>query len=56
MTDEERRELGAGDSPVEDELEQGFDSIVTSGAERLHRTALDVLVTGLFGGSRSGSA
>jgi formate/nitrite transporter FocA (FNT family) len=42
------------ESPSEDTLVQGFDSVVTSGAERLHRGLVNVLVTGLFGGLEVG--
>jgi formate/nitrite transporter FocA (FNT family) len=48
--DAQRRQIGPNDGPVEDELERSFEAVVTEGAERLHRTARAVLVTGLFGG------
>ena len=49
-----RREVGNTDGPVEEELEQSFDEVVTEGAERLHRTARTVVITGLFGGLEIG--
>jgi formate/nitrite transporter FocA (FNT family) len=48
------REDGRNDEPSEDVLVKGFDNVVTSGAERLHRSASNVLVTGLFGGLEVG--
>lgn len=54
MSDERRREIGKSDSPVEDELQESFDKIVTEGAERLQRTLRTVLITGLFGGLEVG--
>ncbi|WP_349897555.1 formate/nitrite transporter family protein [Parafrigoribacterium soli] len=54
MSDERRRELGESDAPVEDELHEAFDSIVEEGAERLHRTLTNILITGLFGGLEVG--
>jgi formate/nitrite transporter FocA (FNT family) len=50
MSEEARRNDGDNDGPVEEELEESFDSVVTEGAERLHRTVRAVIVTGLFGG------
>jgi formate/nitrite transporter FocA (FNT family) len=54
MSDERRRELGENDAPVEDKLAESFDSTVTEGAERLHRTWRTVLITGFFGGLEVG--
>ncbi|ALE92508.1 formate transporter [Arthrobacter alpinus] len=52
--DQRRRELGANDAPVEEELETSFDLIVDEGAQRLHRSWPSVLVTGVFGGMEVG--
>jgi formate/nitrite transporter FocA (FNT family) len=54
MSDERRRELGGGDAPVEGRLEESFDAIVDEGAERLHRSTVSMLITGLFGGLEVG--
>jgi len=43
-------ELGRTDSPVEDELSEAFDTIVSEGAQRLHRGWPAVLSTGVAGG------
>ncbi|MGA8209144.1 MAG: formate/nitrite transporter family protein [Nocardioidaceae bacterium] len=52
MTNEaERRELGETDSSVEDELERAFSRMIGEGAQRLHRSWREVLVTGFFGGT-----
>jgi len=48
--DQARTELGESDSPMEDELAEAFDRIVSEGAQRLHRTWREVLTTGLAGG------
>ena len=48
--DQARTELGDNDSPMEDELADAFDRIVSEGAQRLHRTWREVLTTGLAGG------
>jgi formate/nitrite transporter FocA (FNT family) len=45
-----RQELGESDSPVEDQLSEAFDTIVSEGAQRLHRGWVEVLSTGLAGG------
>ena len=45
-----REELGATDAPVEDEVSEAFDHIVSEGAQRLHRSWREVLTTGLAGG------
>jgi len=49
-TDQARTELGENDGPMEDELAEAFDRIVSQGAQRLHRTWREVLTTGLAGG------
>lgn len=54
MSEARRRELGDTDAPVEDELKESFDNTVEEGAERLHRTFRNVLVTGVFGGFEIG--
>ncbi|MHA7155291.1 formate/nitrite transporter family protein [Arthrobacter sp. TMN-50] len=54
MSEARRRELGETDAPVEDELKESFDNTVEEGAERLHRTFRNILVTGLFGGIEIG--
>ena len=48
--DQARTELGENDGPMEDELVDAFDRIVSEGAQRLHRTWREVLTTGLAGG------
>src|SRR3954451_11804877 len=48
--DAARTELGEHDGPMEDELAEAFDRIVSEGAQRLHRTWREVLTTGLAGG------
>ncbi|WP_309070777.1 formate/nitrite transporter family protein [Arthrobacter sp.] len=52
--DARRSELGSTAGPVEDEIEKSFDRTVDEGAQRLHRTFADVLITGLFGGFEIG--
>jgi formate/nitrite transporter FocA (FNT family) len=54
MSEERRRELGDTDAPVEHELKQSFDKTIGEGAERLHRTTRNILVTGVFGGFEVG--
>ncbi|MER2134487.1 MAG: formate/nitrite transporter family protein [Arthrobacter sp.] len=54
MSEERRREIGESDAPVEDELQESFENTITEGAERLHRTFRNVLVTGVFGGLEVG--
>ena len=54
MSEDRRRELGESDAPVEDELKESFDKTVGEGAERLHRTMRNILVTGVFGGFEIG--
>ena len=48
--DQARTELGKNDGPMEDELAEAFDTIVSEGAQRLHRTWREVITTGLAGG------
>jgi formate/nitrite transporter FocA (FNT family) len=45
-----RAELGNSDAPAEDQLSEAFETIVSEGAQRLHRTWREVLATGLAGG------
>ncbi len=45
-----RAELGSSDAPAEDQLTEAFETIVSEGAQRLHRTWREVLATGLAGG------
>jgi formate-nitrite transporter family protein len=45
-----RSELGKSDAPVEDELSEAFETIVSEGAQRLHRTWRETLSTGVAGG------
>lgn len=52
--DARRSELGENSGPVEEEIEESFDRTVDEGAQRLHRTFPDVLITGLFGGFEIG--
>lgn len=54
MSEDRRRELGESDAPVEDELKESFDKTIEEGAERLHRTLRNILVTGVFGGFEIG--
>ncbi|WP_405217358.1 formate/nitrite transporter family protein [Agrococcus sp. Ld7] len=50
----QRREDGANDGPVEEELEAEFEDVVGEGAERLHRTFRATAITGLLGGIEVG--
>ncbi|MET4047191.1 formate/nitrite transporter FocA (FNT family) [Rhodococcus sp. UYP5] len=50
MSEEARRNDGDNDGPLEEELEESFDAVVSEGGERLHRTVRAVLITGFFGG------
>jgi formate/nitrite transporter FocA (FNT family) len=52
--EQSRAELGSSDAPVEDQVEEAFDRIVSEGAQRLHRTWREVLATGLAGGIEVG--
>lgn len=54
MSEERRRELGESDAPVEHELKESFDKTIGEGAERLHRTMRNILITGVFGGFEIG--
>jgi formate-nitrite transporter family protein len=45
-----RSDLGSSDAPAEDQLTEAFDTIVSEGSQRLHRTWREVLTTGLAGG------
>src|SRR5436305_10025166 len=45
-----RAELGNSDAPAEDQLTEAFETIVSEGAQRLHRSWREVLATGLAGG------
>ena len=49
-TTDTRAELGTSDAPAEDQLTEAFDTIVSEGAQRLHRSWREVLSTGLAGG------
>lgn len=52
--EESDRELGANGQPLERELEESFDAIVSAGCERLSRTWRTTLVTGFVGGIEVG--
>lgn len=54
MTENQRRDVGDRDDPIEDELAESFDNTVTEGAERLQRNWRVVLITGFFGGLEVG--
>ena len=45
-----RAELGESDAPAEDQVAEAFETIVSEGAQRLHRSWREVLATGLAGG------
>src|SRR5690349_6360517 len=45
-----RAELGESYAPAEDQVTDAFATIVTEGAQRLHRSWREVLATGLAGG------
>jgi formate/nitrite transporter FocA (FNT family) len=49
-----RTELGDSEGSTEDQLQEAFDTIVSEGAQRLHRTWREVLTTGLAGGLEIG--
>src|SRR3954470_9099835 len=49
-THDVRAELGNSDAPAEDQLTEAFETIVSEGAQRLHRSWREVLATGLAGG------
>ena len=48
--DTARQELGDSGGATEDQLQEAFDTIVSEGAQRLHRTWREVVTTGLAGG------
>jgi formate-nitrite transporter family protein len=48
--DQARSELGTTDAPAEDQVLEAFDTIVSEGAQRVHRSWREVLSTGLAGG------
>src|SRR3954464_1282152 len=48
--DEARQELGDSEGATEDQLAEAFDTIVSEGAQRLHRSWREVIATGLAGG------
>src|SRR3954466_810081 len=52
--DSVRQELGDSEGETEDKLQEAFDTIVSEGAQRLHRTWREVLTTGLAGGLEIG--
>ncbi|MFC7402931.1 formate/nitrite transporter family protein [Citricoccus sp. GCM10030269] len=54
MSEERRRELGDNDFPIEQHLQEAFESTMEEGAERLQRTFRAVVITGLFGGMEIG--
>lgn len=54
MSEDRRRELGAGDEPVEEGLALSFNRIVQEGAERLHRKFSSMFATGFAGGLEIG--
>jgi formate/nitrite transporter FocA (FNT family) len=51
VSETSQSELGASDSPIEDELEDAFTRMVSEGTQRLHRDVREILVTGFFGGT-----
>jgi formate/nitrite transporter FocA (FNT family) len=51
VTQTSQRQLGDTDSPIEDNLEDAFNSLVSEGTQRLHRSWREVLVTGFVGGT-----
>jgi len=50
-----RYELGRSDAPVEDQVTEAFDTIVSEGAQRLHRRWYELLSTGVAGGFEVGT-
>src|SRR4051812_224248 len=52
--DEARQELRGSEGATEDQLQEAFDTIVSEGAQRLHRSWREVLTTGLAGGLEVG--
>jgi formate-nitrite transporter family protein len=51
VTRTSQRQLGATESPIEDELEHAFNRMLEEGTQRLHRSWREILVTGFFGGT-----
>src|SRR3954466_14454289 len=51
VTRTSQRQLGATESPIEDELEHAFNRMLVEGTQRLHRSLREILVTGFFGGT-----
>ena len=49
-----RTELGDSDAPTEDQVSDAFDTIISEGAQRVHRTWREILSTGLAGGLEVG--
>ena len=49
-TERTRIELGRSDAPAEDQLTEAFETIVSEGSQRLHRTWREILTTGVAGG------
>ena len=49
-SEQAREGLGDRDAPAEDQLSEAFETIVSEGTQRLHRTWREVLTTGLAGG------
>lgn len=54
-SEQRRRQLGEQDAPVEDDIAESFERIVSEGAARLARGWTTVLVTGTFGGLEVGA-
>ncbi len=52
--EDDRRAAGRADGPLEQQLEESFDEVVTEGTERLYRAVRTVLITGFFGGLEVG--
>jgi len=50
-----QQELGESDAPVEDQVSEAFDTIVSEGAQRLHRSWYETLSTGVAGGFEVGT-
>lgn len=51
MAQTDNRDLGSTDSPLEDDLEEAFGRLIGEGVQRLHRSFLEILVTGFVGGT-----
>jgi formate/nitrite transporter FocA (FNT family) len=52
--EDDRRAAGRASGPLERQLEESFDEVVTDGTERLYRAVRTVLITGFFGGLEVG--